>query len=99
MDYEFSIAIENSKENYYISEKFTDCFINNCVPIYDGCNLAHAFYSPESFEKINIDDPSSIDRVGKILNNTNEKYQKHVTESKVKYFTDYNIYAYLKKCL
>lgn len=99
LDYEFSIAIENSKENYYISEKFTDCFINNCVPIYDGCNLAHEFYSPESFEKINIDSLDPIEQVGKILNSTNKKYQKHVTESKVKYFTDYNIYTYLKQCV
>ena len=99
LDYEFSIAIENSKEDYYISEKFTDCFMNNCVPIYDGCNLAHEFYDPESFEKIDIESDNAIDTLKVILKNTNEKYAKSVHQSKIKYFTDYNIYTYLKKCI
>jgi hypothetical protein len=99
LDYEFSIAIENSKEDYYISEKFTDCFMNNCVPIYDGCKLAAEFYNPESFEVIDIDSDNSIEKVRDILNNTNEKYINSVKDSKLKYFTDYNIYTYLKQCI
>ena len=99
LDYEFSIAIENSKEDYYISEKFTDCFMNNCVPIYDGCNLTHEFYNPQSFEKIDIEADNAIDTLRIILKNTNEKYAESVQQSKIKYFTDYNIYTYLKKCI
>ena len=98
-DYEFSIGIENSREDYYISEKITDCFMNNCVPIYDGCNLVHEFYNPKSFEKINIDSENVIEDIRKIISGSNEKYVDYVKESKIKYFTDYNIYTYLEKCI
>ena len=98
-DYEFSIGIENSREDYYISEKITDCFMNNCVPIYDGCNLVHEFYNPKSFEKINIDSENVIEDIRKIISGSNEKYIDYVKESKIKYFTDYNIYTYLEKCI
>ncbi len=99
LDYEFSIAIENSREDYYISEKITDCFINNCVPIYDGCNLVHEFYNPKSFEKINIEDEDVIGKIKNITKQSNQTYKQYVLESKMKYFTDYNIYSYLQKCI
>ena len=98
-DYEFSIGIENSREDYYISEKITDCFMNNCVPIYDGCKLVHEFYNPKSFEKIDVDSENVIEDIRAIISGSNEKYQEYILESKQKYFTDYNIYSYLKKCI
>ena len=98
-DYEFSIGIENSREDYYISEKITDCFMNNCVPIYDGCKLVHEFYNPKSFVKINIDEDNVIENIKEILQESNESYKEYVLESKRKYFTDYNIYTYLEKCI
>ena len=98
-DYEFSIGIENSKEDYYISEKITDCFMNNCVPIYDGCNLAHEFYNPKSFEKIDVASESVIEDIQNIIEGSNKKYIEYVKESKIKYFTDYNIYSYLERCI
>jgi len=98
-DYEFSIGIENSREDYYISEKITDCFMNNCVPIYDGCKLVHEFYNPKSFEKIDIDSENVIEDIRAIISGSNEKYKEHILESKQKYFTDYNIYTYLEKCI
>ena len=98
-DYEFSIGIENSRENYYISEKITDCFMNNCVPIYDGCKLVHEFYNPKSFEKIDVDSENVIEDIRAIISGSNEKYKEYILESKQKYFTDYNIYSYLKKCI
>ena len=98
-DYEFSIALENSRENYYLSEKLSDCFLNNCVPIYDGCNYAHKFYNPMSFEKIDMTSPTVIEDIRYIIEGSNEKYINHVIDSKNKYFKDYNIYTYLRKCL
>lgn len=98
-DYEFSIGIENSREDYYISEKITDCFMNNCVPIYDGCKLVHEFYNPKSFEKIDVDSETVIEDIRAIISGSNEKYKEHILEAKKKYFTDYNIYTYLEKCI
>jgi len=36
-DYCFSVAMENSRENYYYTEKIIDCFFTDTVPIYWGC--------------------------------------------------------------
>lgn len=94
--YEFTIALENSRENYYLSEKLTDCFVYNCVPIYDGCKLVHQFYDPQSFEKIDMTSPFVVEDIHRILQNGNKKYEEHVISSKNKYFKDYNIYTYLK---
>ena len=50
-DYAFSIAIENLDSNiddYYFSEKITDCFITGTVPIYYGCPNIGKFFNTDS---------------------------------------------------
>jgi hypothetical protein len=43
-DYMFSIAIENSVQNDYFSEKIIDCFVTGTIPIYWGArNLGQYF--------------------------------------------------------
>lgn len=37
IDYKFSICIENTYENNYISEKFYDAILTDTIPIYFGC--------------------------------------------------------------
>ena len=44
LDFQFSIAIENSSQKYYFSEKLIDCLITKTIPIYYGCtNIADYF--------------------------------------------------------
>lgn len=43
VDYEFSIAIENSVEDNYFTEKITDCILTNTTPIYYGCRNINNF--------------------------------------------------------
>ena len=44
-DYMFSVAIENVENNdYYFTEKITECFLTGTVPIYHGClNIGEFF--------------------------------------------------------
>ncbi|MCP9903235.1 hypothetical protein KBY72_12165 [Cyanobium sp. BA5m-21] len=35
--YYFSIAMENSKEDFYFTEKIIDCFLTKTIPLYYGC--------------------------------------------------------------
>ncbi len=43
---QYSIVIENSKENNYFTEKLIDCFITKTIPIYWGCpNIGTYFYT------------------------------------------------------
>ena len=37
LDYQFSIAIENSRQLNYFTEKLLDCLITKTIPIYWGC--------------------------------------------------------------
>lgn len=41
--YRFSIIVESSRNNYWMSEKLIDCFGQGTVPIYWGCDLQPFF--------------------------------------------------------
>lgn len=43
-DYMFSIAIENSKHDYWFTEKLLDCFLTGTIPIYWGCPSIGNFF-------------------------------------------------------
>jgi hypothetical protein len=43
-DFQFSIAIENSQQTNYFTEKLVDCLITKTIPIYWGCpNISEYF--------------------------------------------------------
>ena len=42
--YRFSIVIENSKYDYYFTEKIMDCFASGTIPIYWGCPSIAKFF-------------------------------------------------------
>ena len=46
-DYAFSIVIENSKIDYYFTEKLIDCFSTGTIPIYYGCPSIGNFFDME----------------------------------------------------
>jgi hypothetical protein len=69
--YAFSIVIENSKVDYYFTEKLMDSFITGTVPIYWGCPSIGDFF--------NLDGMIIFDNVDTLLIKLNdlslEKYQ------------------------
>lgn len=95
--YEYSIAIENSCEDNYASEKLFDCFINNTVPIYYGCPNVSEIYDANSYEMLDLDSDNLIEKIKNIIKNSNEKYKISLSESKRKYFNDYNIFNLIEK--
>lgn len=44
-DYTFSLVIENSKEDFYFTEKLIDAFVTGTVPIYWGCPSIGKFFN------------------------------------------------------
>lgn len=42
--YQYSIAIENSKQENYFTEKLIDCFVTKTIPIYWGCPNIGRFF-------------------------------------------------------
>ena len=69
-NYAFSITIENTKEDYYFTEKLIDCFMTGTVPIYWGCPSIGNFFNTDGM--IIFDNFEDLDEI--INNLTIEKY-------------------------
>jgi len=73
--YKFSIAMENTEGDGYISEKIYDSFISGTIPIYYGDYTIDEYINPKSF--ILIKDEKNIkDKIEYIkeIDHNNEKY-------------------------
>ena len=50
--YRFHITIENDITPYYFTEKISNCFITQTIPIYIGATRIDDFFNPEGIIKI-----------------------------------------------
>lgn len=80
--YKFSIAMENTEGNGYLSEKIIHSFKSGTIPIYYGDYMADEFINPKSFILIRgkNDMYEKIEYIKKIDNN-NELYEKMLREN------------------
>jgi len=69
-DYAYSITIENTKKDYYFTEKLIDCFMSGTVPIYWGCPSIGKFFNTDGM--IIFDNVEDLDKIIKDL--SFEKY-------------------------
>lgn len=69
-DFRFQIVVENTKEDYYFTEKLIDCFRTGTIPIYYGCH--------------SIDEIFNID--GMILFNKHEDIKKILPTLTINYY-------------
>ena len=79
--YKFSIAIENSEGDGYISEKIVDSFISGTIPIYYGNYNLDEYINPKSY--ILIKNEKNIKKKIKYIkeiDNDDEKYLKILKE-------------------
>lgn len=102
VDYEYSIAIENSSYDNYITEKFFDLTVCNTVPIYYGAPNIADVYPKQSFIEIDFSGPieQTVEQITDIYHNDN--YQErlpHVLQAKELYYTKYNIFNFLQKMI
>jgi hypothetical protein len=72
-DYYFSIVIENSRTDYYFSEKILDCFATKTVPIYWGSDISPFFDMDGILTFNNVNDLTEI-----VNSLTVEKYNSMV---------------------
>jgi hypothetical protein len=60
-DYRFQIVVENTKSDYYFTEKIIDCFQTGTIPIYWGCPSINDFFDSNGIITFDtIDDLNSI---------------------------------------
>lgn len=91
VDYRYSIVIENTKQDNYMTEKLLDCLAVGTIPVYWGCpNLAEfvnmdgviTFNSVEDLEKIlpTLDEKLYISKMDAIRENVEVSKKYSVTE-------------------
>ena len=80
--YKFSLSMENSNGDGYISEKIAHSFIAGTIPIYYGDYLADEYFNPKSYILIKgeKDIKEKIEYI-KSIDNDNEKYRSILRES------------------
>ena len=93
-DYKFSIAMENSNGDGYISEKIIDSFLAGTIPIYYGDYMLDEYINPKTYILIKSD--KDIDNKIKYImkiDNDDDLYKDIMKEKpkKDKYFIDKKI--------
>lgn len=76
--YKYSIAIENSIEEHWITEKLGDCYTSHTFPLYMGAPNVNEYYNSKSYELVDIYDfKKSLKKIESILND-NSHYEQHL---------------------
>jgi hypothetical protein len=102
MDYKFSVAIENTNENNYVSEKFYDPILVDTIPIYFGCANIQNLWPQNGYILLDniIDKNYLIEKLIYINDNAEELYRsmiKNTMEIKHSFLTEVNLYKQIEK--
>lgn len=92
VDYKFSIVIENSKRDFYFSEKLVDCFLTKTIPIYWGCPSIENFFDSRGILQFN--DTKELENIINDIKSGNIVYEKLTPCITINYsiaFDKYNI--------
>lgn len=93
--YAFSIAIENEKYNSWVTEKFYDPILGNCVPLYWGADSISNYFNDDSFIKLpntNLDDIMNV--ITDVYKN-GSVYNKNTNVVKQRLYSDLNFAHFL----
>ncbi len=95
--YEYHIAVENSVNPNYWTEKVSDAFLGYSYPFYYGCPNLEEFFPEKSFSYIDVEDREKT--LWEIKKSIKEeyfrKYAEHVREARNLVLDKYNIFPYL----
>lgn len=70
-EYRYSIIIENDISDYFYTEKITNCFASQTIPIYMGASQIDQFFNMDGIINIEKDD---LDHLDVFLEQCTEKY-------------------------
>ena len=60
LPYRYSLAIENSSQKNYFTEKLLDSLLMWSIPIYWGCPNLHQFFPENSYYLVDIENPEEV---------------------------------------
>ena len=98
-DYRFSIVIENDITPYFFTEKITNCFAMQTIPVYLGASRINEFFNTDGIITISLSDVDSIEKV--LAQCTPEEYARRLPAvmdnyARVKEFANIFDYMWLK---
>lgn len=98
-DYRFQIAIENDISSFFFTEKITNCFAAQTVPIYLGAKKIDKFFNPDGIIQISLDDIENIEKI--LAQCTSEEYERRLPAildnfERVKEYANFSDYIYEK---
>ena len=95
--YQYHIAIENSSQPYYWTEKISDCYLTETFPFYYGCTNLSDYFPQEAFQPIDIRHPdAAIATIEAAIHA--RRYQQSVpvlTACKQRVLGEYNMFEYV----
>ena len=99
--YQYHFCAENSWEKHYWSEKLSDAFLAECLPLYWGCPDAEDFFPPESFVRVPIEHPEEAMEIvlKTIRDNEWEKRLKAIREAKRRVMDQYQAWAVIGRLI
>lgn len=56
LPYRYTLAVENSAEQNYFTEKIVDAILGECLAFYWGCPNLEDYFDPESFVRLPLED-------------------------------------------
>ena len=97
--YKYHIAIENSSQRYYWTEKISDCYLTETFPFYHGCTNLSDYFPKEAYMPIDIRKP---DEAIEIIENAiqNQQYEQSVnvlSNCKQRVLGEYNMFEYVAR--
>lgn len=96
--YKYSIALTNSQQLNYFSEKICDIYLGWGMPIYWGCPNIGDFFPEKSFRVIDVNDPNIKEQIKEIIN-TPLTYEdiKSIEEARNLVLEKYNLWEIVKE--
>lgn len=95
--YRYHIVLENSSQDYYWTEKISDCFLAEAFPFYYGCTNLECYFAEDAFIRIDIRRPHEaieiIDRA--ISAHVYEERRASLHACKQKVLGEYNMFNYI----
>ena len=100
LSYKYSLAIENSSQKSYVTEKFTDCILSGVVPVYWGAPNISEFFPIDSYVQLDSLDPKHAAEIfGQLSMSEYQRRIQAVRKSRALIVEDYNVISLIYKIL
>lgn len=97
--YKYHLALENSRQDMYFSEKLTDAFLAGCFPLYYGAPNIKQFFPANSLVAIDVRRPADVaaQLLTLLENDVWTQRLPQLTEARRRVLLDHNFFAVMAR--